>query len=490
MAEPYPLNPRPRLAAFTADAAPRISPIVFAGFVRIGEVSLLLALGFLIAAFYVNEKDLNATSQYLAALCFTGVVMLTALQLLGLYTIPNFLAYLRNLPRVAVAWTIAIAMLMASIFFFKVGPEFSRVWVATWYLSGLIALAAFRALVTSFTRGGIQNGRLTRRAVIYGAGPACEALIKSLEADTQGDIRICGIFDDRGDQRVGQTVAGYPKLGNIDELLAFSRRTRVDLLLVALPLAAENRVAALLRRLWVLPIDIRLAPATSKLKLRPRAYSYIGAVPVLDLIDKPIADWDVVSKWLFDKIVGMLAIGVLAPVMALVALAIKLDSRGPVIFRQKRFGFNNELIEVYKFRSMYTDRTDAAASKLVTKDDPRVTRVGRIIRKTSLDELPQLFNVLKGDLSLVGPRPHAVKAKAADTLYDEAVDGYFARHKVKPGITGWAQINGWRGETDTLEKIQKRVDFDIQYIDNWSVMFDLYILVRTPIALLKTENAY
>ena len=176
--------------------------------------------------------------------------------------------------------------------------------------------------------------------------------------------------------------------------------------------------------------------------------------------------------------------------MGLVALAVKLDSRGPVLFRQKRYGFNNELIEIYKFRSMYVDQADANAAKLVTKDDPRVTRVGRFIRKTSLDELPQLFNVLKGELSLVGPRPHALQAKAADRLYQDVVDGYFARHRVKPGITGWAQINGWRGETDTEEKTQKRVEHDLYYIDNWSVFFDLYILLKTPLALLRGENAY
>ena len=177
--------------------------------------------------------------------------------------------------------------------------------------------------------------------------------------------------------------------------------------------------------------------------------------------------------------------------MAVIAVAIKLDSRGPVLFRQKRYGFNNDLIEVYKFRSMYADQTDASAVKLVSKDDPRVTRVGRIIRKASLDELPQLFSVVfKGNLSLVGPRPHAVNAKAEARLYDEAVDGYFARHRVKPGITGWAQVNGWRGETDTQEKIQKRVEHDLYYIENWSVLLDLDILLRTPFALLKTENAY
>jgi exopolysaccharide biosynthesis polyprenyl glycosylphosphotransferase len=198
-----------------------------------------------------------------------------------------------------------------------------------------------------------------------------------------------------------------------------------------------------------------------------------------------------VMKWLFDTIVGGLMLLAAAPIMLMVAIAIKLDSKSPVFFKQKRYGFNNDLIEVYKFRSMYVDMADVKADRLVTKDDPRVTRVGRFIRKASLDELPQLINVvIKGNLSLVGPRPHAVNAKAAAQRYDEAVDGYFARHRVKPGITGWAQVNGWRGETDTEEKIQKRVEHDLFYIENWSVLFDLWIVLRTPFALLKTENAY
>jgi exopolysaccharide biosynthesis polyprenyl glycosylphosphotransferase len=198
-----------------------------------------------------------------------------------------------------------------------------------------------------------------------------------------------------------------------------------------------------------------------------------------------------VIKFVFDKIVGSLALIALSPVLILTALAIRLETPGPVLFKQKRYGFNNELIEVYKFRSMYADRLDATASKLVTRDDPRVTRVGRFIRKTSIDELPQLFNVVfKGDLSLVGPRPHAVQAKAADLQYDEVVDGYFARHRVKPGMTGWAQINGWRGETDTQEKIQQRVEHDLYYIENWSILFDLRILALTPISLVKATNAF
>jgi lipopolysaccharide/colanic/teichoic acid biosynthesis glycosyltransferase len=177
-------------------------------------------------------------------------------------------------------------------------------------------------------------------------------------------------------------------------------------------------------------------------------------------------------------------------VIAAAAIAIRLDSPGPIFFRQRRLGFNNEVIEVLKFRSLYHEHADPMARRVVTKGDSRVTRVGRFIRKTSIDELPQLINVLRGELSLVGPRPHAVEAPTANRLWEEVVDGYFARHRVRPGLTGWAQINGWRGELDTPEKLQNRVEHDLYYIENWSLLFDLYILLRTPFALMKTENAY
>jgi Undecaprenyl-phosphate glucose phosphotransferase len=355
----------------------------------------------------------------------------------------------------------------------------------------LITLLVFRRVVFILVRRWTKAGYLTRRTVIVGGGEAGAAVIGDLEAQKNLGIEILGVFDDRSDRRSGADCAGQPKLGTVDDLIEFGRRTRVDLVIFSLPVTAEARILAMLRKLWVLPVDIRLAAHANRLQFRPRSYSYIGTVPVIDVADRPIADWDVVMKWLFDKIVGGAILLAALPVMALVAIAIKLDSRGPVLFRQQRYGFNNDLIEVYKFRSMYVQSADVKADKLVSKDDPRVTRVGRFIRKASLDELPQLFNVvLKGNLSLVGPRPHAINAKAETRRYDEAVDGYFARHRVKPGITGWAQINGWRGETDTQEKIQQRVEHDLYYIENWSVLLDLYILARTPFALLNTEHAY
>jgi Undecaprenyl-phosphate glucose phosphotransferase len=377
------------------------------------------------------------------------------------------------------------------MFFFKLDGVLSRVWVATWFLAGFGALVVERVILAQFVALLVSAGRLQQRAVIVGGGAIGADLLRELAKNDEAEVQLLGVFDDRSDERSPNTVEGYPKLGNVDDLVDFARSTRVDLVIFALPITAEQRILQMLRKLWVLPIDIRLAAHANRLRFRPRSYSYVGKVPVLDLFDKPIADWDIVIKQTFDRVVGALALVALSPILATTALAIKLDSPGPVFFKQKRFGFNNELIEVYKFRSMRVDQLDPTAAKLVTRDDPRVTRVGRFIRKTSIDELPQLINVVfKGDLSLVGPRPHAVHAKAADRQYDEVVDGYFARHRVKPGITGWAQVNGWRGETDTQEKIQQRVEHDLYYIENWSILLDLYILAITPISLLKSDNAY
>src|SRR6201999_3655819 len=270
-------------------------------------------------------------------------------------------------------------------------------------------------------------GRLDRRAVVVGGGEPGEHLVNALDTQADSDVRLVGVVDDRGDERAPTTCAGLQKLGSVDDLVEFARRTRVDLVIFALPISAEGRILEMLKKLWVLPVDIRLSAHTNRLHFRPRAYSYLGKVPPLDVFEAPITDWDLVMKWLFDHVVGAFVLLAALPVMALVAIAVKLDSPGPVLFRQKRFGFNNERIDVYKFRSLYHDQADPMASKVVTKNDRRVTRVGRFIRKTSLDELPQLFNVVfKHNLSLVGPRPHAVQGKVQSQLFDEAVDGYFA----------------------------------------------------------------
>ncbi|MBZ0216587.1 MAG: undecaprenyl-phosphate glucose phosphotransferase [Fimbriimonadaceae bacterium] len=473
------------------NVANSLSPVVVAGSIRIAEFLLNTLLGAAIFALYLLPAESSQIMFYASATIAISFVTTVIFEIFDLYNIQSLRYLFSHAGRVGAAWSISFALTLAVVFFTKLGDEFSRVWLASWYLSGLCFFSLFRVIMSMMVRKWTREGRLERRAVIVGGGPNGENLIKALEASTNTDIRICGVFDDRSDERSPRVIAGYPKLGTISELVEFARRTRIDLLIVSIPVKAENRVIQLLKKLWVLPVDIRLSAHSNKLRFRPRSYSYIGNVPFLDVFDKPMADWDYVGKTIFDRVIGMLMLILLAPVMAAVAIAIKLDSKGPVLFKQKRYGFNNELIEVYKFRSMYTDQSDAKADRLVTKDDPRVTPVGRFIRKTSLDELPQLFNVVfKRNLSLVGPRPHAVHAKAADDLYDHVVDGYYARHRVIPGITGWAQINGWRGETDTPEKIERRVEHDLYYIENWSLMLDFYILFMTPFSLISNENAY
>jgi Undecaprenyl-phosphate glucose phosphotransferase len=478
------------LAVAEAPFEPAYSPIVLAGLVRGIEVTLVAAVGFVVYVTYVVPAN-GFTWPYFAAIFGIALFAMLAFQVADIYQVQAFRGHEKQYMRLASAWSVVFLIVIGVSFFAKAGDQFSRAWLGTFYVLGLFALIAFRRGLFLLVRRWTQEGRLDRRTVVVGCDSNGESLIQSLASQRDSDVHVIGAFDDRSDERSPESCAGVPKLGAVDDLVEFARNTRVDLVIFSLPVSAESRILQMLKKLWVLPVDIRLSAHTNKLRYRPRSYSYVGNVPVLDVFDKPIADWDVVMKWLFDKIAGWLALICALPIMLVVAVAIKLNSRGPVLFKQKRYGFNNELIEIYKFRSMYVDQTDASASRLVTVDDPRVTRVGRFIRKTSLDELPQLFNVVfAGNLSLVGPRPHALAAKAENRLYDEAVDGYFARHRVKPGITGWAQIHGWRGETDSQEKIQQRVEHDLYYIENWSILLDLYILTQTPFALVRTENAY
>ena len=479
----------PAEIAVPARQAPAVSPVVLAGCVRLMEFALIAAVGFGMQRLQLGG-DAPVGLRYAGAILGLAAVAAILFQVAGAYRIGAFRRFAKTTARLAAGWTLAFLVVAGVLVLAKVADHYSRLWLVGFYSAGFLVLVAERFALSRYIGAQVRQGRFDRRTAIVGGGPLAEDLIRALEAQADSGIRIVGLFDDRGDDRSSTVVAGYPKLGSVTDLVAYARSTRLDLVVFTLPIAAEDRMLQMLAKLWVLPIDIRLSAQATKLRLRPRAYSYLGDVPVLDVFDKPMADWDIVAKTVFDRVVGTLMLVALTPAMLGVALAVRLTSPGPVLFRQKRYGFNNELIEVFKFRSMYVDQGDAAAATLVTRGDPRVTPVGRFIRKTSLDELPQLFNVVKGELSLVGPRPHALQAKAANTLYDQVVDGYFARHKVKPGITGWAQINGWRGETDTSEKLQRRVEHDLYYIENWSVLFDVRILLATPVSLFTTKNAY
>ncbi|WP_196259010.1 undecaprenyl-phosphate glucose phosphotransferase [Pelagibacterium limicola] len=464
------------------------SHTVISGFAQIAEAAILAVIGLVLFGTYVG----GTTPEFYIPLILGAVFLANvAFNLSRTHRMPAYRTMAKQLLRVLGGWTVVFFVLMVGLFLFKASDMVSRVWLIGWYVAGAAGLVAFRLALRHLVMRWSASGQLKRRTVIVGGGEAAAALIEAINNSASGDIELVGLFDDREGERSPNEIKGLRKLGRVPDLVEFSRRAKIDLVIVSMPLSAEARVLEMLRQLWVLPVDIRLSAHMSKLRFTDKTYSYVGDLPVFDMADRPISDWNLVFKWVFDKAVALMALVLLSPLMVGTAIAIKLTSKGPVFFRQKRHGFNNELIEIFKFRSMYTDMSDAKASKLVTRDDPRVTAVGRFIRKTSIDELPQLFNVLRGELSIVGPRPHALEAKAANTLYHEAVDGYFARHKVKPGITGWAQINGWRGETDTVEKIMQRVDHDLYYIENWSVLLDLYILIMTPVSLVtKSENAF
>jgi Undecaprenyl-phosphate glucose phosphotransferase len=456
--------------------------------IKIADFLGLTAGGLILAAATVQWPG----GEQLMASPFVALVLslstMLSLRGAGLYDIRALCRGPRNAV-LSLCW----GFLVGAAFFAVSGtlaPAIGQGWIAGWLALSTLHFGLTRGAASLLVRPLAEQGRFRKRIAIVGGGKAAEDAILVLENSPGIDIEIMGMFDDRADGRSPDALRDHRKIGKISQLADFARQQRVDMIIVAIPLSAEARLLHILKRLWELPVDIRISGRASALKFSPRAYSRLGNLPLLAVFDRPLRGWQSFLKNAVDRVLAALALILLSPVMLAAAAAVKLESKGPVIFKQRRYGFNNELIEIYKFRSMYADRADHTAAKLVTRDDPRVTKVGRIIRKTSIDELPQLFNVLRGELSLVGPRPHATGAKAAEALYEQVVDGYFARHKVKPGITGWAQINGWRGETDTKEKLEQRVKHDLEYIDKWSLWFDLYIILKTPFSLLKSDNAY
>jgi Undecaprenyl-phosphate glucose phosphotransferase len=449
------------------------------------DAALVIATGLGVAALQKQP----VWSPLLLSIAISGLVLFT-LQNAWAYTVNGLSNLVRQSTRLLLGLGAAFATLIAAIYILSLEAAIPRAFVIGWFGACLIFMASARFVTALLMKRWSAAGRLIRKAVVVGGGRNAEELIKQLRRSKLANIKVCGVFDDRAKDRSPEPMDRYRVLGTFAEMEEFCRQEEIDLIIVTLPQSAEDRILQLMRQLWVLPIDVRVSAHQSKLRLRPRAYSYIGDIPFLAVFDKPLSDWGWVVKEVEDRVIAAIALILLSPVMLAVAIAVKYTSKGPILFKQKRHGFNNQLIDVYKFRSMYTDMCDANATKQVTKGDPRVTPVGRFIRKSSLDELPQLFNVLKGELSLVGPRPHATACKAGERLYNDVVEGYYARHRMKPGITGLAQINGWRGETDTEEKLQRRVEYDIQYIDQWSLWMDLYILAMTPVSLLNTKNAY
>ncbi|BAK68085.1 putative glucosyltransferase [Sphingobium sp. SYK-6] len=338
---------------------------------------------------------------------------------------------------------------------------------------------------------GMRQGMIGQRVAIYGADrDVTSRLLELLEIERLPHINIIGFADDRRTRVETGMIGRFPFLGGFEELLELARQGMLDQIIVALPLVQQDRLNRIIEELSAGAIDICIMPREF-LVLRDRyQVNYIGSLPVLSIWQTPVRDLDGLLKEVQDRLLALIGLIALAPLLLLTAIAIRLESKGPILFRQKRFGFNNLEIEVLKFRSMYVDRQDESGGQRTRKGDPRITRVGRIIRRTSIDELPQLWNVLRGEMSIVGPRPHALAMRVGDAYYHDAVRGYAARHRVKPGITGLAQVRGLRGEIDTIERAKQRVEYDIYYIEHWSPLLDLRIIMETILRLVWDRHAY
>lgn len=385
---------------------------------------------------------------------------------------------------------ISCALVLASIgAALKINVNYSRLWFSGWFASGLVIALIVRACIYPWLIRMRRSGRFDIRTIIVGAGDQGQQLSRFLSSNKKLTLRLLGFIDDRRG-RLSPTIDGLPVIGDIENLMDMIKRGEVDQVLIALPWYAHKRINDVVSVLAMAPVKIRLASDLVGFAYINKSVSMLGGLPVFNLFDRPISGLSYLLKTLEDMILGVIITIILLPVMLVIAIIVKLDTPGPVFFRQMREGFNHQPILVWKFRSMRDELCEQTAITQATKRDPRITRSGAFLRKTSLDELPQIFNVLRGEMSIVGPRPHAPSTKAAGKEFHTIIHNYASRHRVKPGITGWAQVNGYRGETDTEDKLIKRVEHDLYYIDNWSVWFDLLIIARTFVSVLKADNAY
>lgn len=403
----------------------------------------------------------------------------------------------KRLQHIVSAWCIALLLVIGILYLLKTGSEFSRGWMIVWALTTPIFLLIARSIELRVIAALRQIGFAHRRIAIVGATLQAARLLERLrQREFRDQFDVVGVFDDHTpppdkDHRSDDKISTIPR-GSVFELKQLCRREHIDAIIVALPGSDPKRITDTVERLMEVPADVLLGPdlAHFDLSVRASSGSHLGSLPVTSLTRLPMRDWAGIAKWAEDKIIVALASLLLAPLLAMTALLIKLDSPGPILFKQRRFGFNNVEFDVYKFRTMFTDEGDSTGTRQTTRNDQRVTRIGRFLRRTSIDELPQLINVWLGEMSIVGPRAHPIGMMVADQPYHELVRHYAARHRVKPGITGLAQVNGNRGEVDTQEKAERRVYYDLFYIENWSIWLDLGILLRTVVKLPFDRSAY
>jgi len=381
----------------------------------------------------------------------------------------------------------SLAFILAGIAFFtKSGESYSRLWFANWMGFTLALLILYRCTLLIALRFMRQRGWNERRVVIFGAGELGTKFATAVQQAVWTGFRVTAFIDDNAAQKA-TTINGVAVMQTPANLSQFFTEQKTDELWLALPLRAETRVKAIMHDVRHITINVRFVLDIFGLNLLNHSVDDVAGFPVLNISSTPMMGANRLIKAIEDRFLAFAILVSISPLLILIAAAVKLSSSGPIFFKQNRLGWDGRVINVYKFRTMYVHQEHGGKVTQATAHDARITPLGRFLRRTSLDELPQFINVLQGRMSIVGPRPHAL---AHNEQYKESINTYMQRHRVKPGITGWAQINGWRGETDTLAKMQKRVEYDLYYINNWSLGFDLKIIMLTFFKGFISRNAY
>ncbi len=378
---------------------------------------------------------------------------------------------------------ITLASAFGVVFFLKIQTEFSRIWVLLWMGILFSSLAIGRALLSGYADALMRNGMLRRSVALVGSGKQFMAAKEALQQEANHFSLISALNLGAPDALSFDSARLAQEIG---PFIKEAQDKHVDGVIIALPSSMGLELEKIVTQVQMLPVDVQVVPDFGGANISARYVQKIGNAPVITTISKPITEWGAFLKMIEDYVIGAACLMLALPAMAIIALAIKLDSPGPVFFRQRRHGYNHRVIQVLKFRTMRV-LEDGDAVKQATKNDSRVTRVGAFLRRTSLDELPQFWNVIRGEMSVVGPRPHAL---AHNTYYGKLIEKYANRHRVKPGITGWAQVHGFRGETTDPDMMAKRIRYDLEYIENWSIWLDLKIVIMTPLFGVFRRAAY
>lgn len=383
------------------------------------------------------------------------------------------------------AWLLLIAVLLFLGYATKSSGYFSRRVLMTWFVTTPILVLVSHAIVRALMSRFYATEKNTASVVIAGLGDVGRRMARQIREDAHLGMSLRGFFDDRNAERLELAVEER-LLGQLDDVAEYVGTHKIDRIYVALPMMQERRITKLLEDLRDTTASIYFIPDIFIFDLIQARMSEVNGIPVVSLCETPFYGVRGLLKRLTDVVVASVILLLVSPLMILIGWVIKLDSPGPILFKQRRYGLDGEEIMVYKFRTMTVceDRGDIVQAK---RNDPRITRFGAFLRRTSLDELPQFINVLQGRMSVVGPRPHAI---AHNEMYRKVIKGYMVRHKVRPGITGWAQVNGLRGETETLEKMQARIDYDLDYLRHWSVFMDIMIILRTVFLIFWDRRAY